>query len=87
VEKVTGSNPARGTQYERKGIKVHAVDFEEFIGNYDVPGGLEFVAATYEQLGARMDSDASPQNEELFHYSEAAYSEAFWAYERIKNKL
>lgn len=66
---------------------MRASDFEEIASNYPMPGGLEYVAAAYERLGALFDSETDPDNETLYAYYEAAYGEEFWAYEEIKNKL
>lgn len=62
-------------------------DFEEFAGNYPMPGGLEYVAAAYERLGAEKDSAEHFEDDGLYAYYETAYGEEFWAYEKIKNKL
>ncbi|NIY68098.1 hypothetical protein SMALB_6180 [Streptomyces malaysiensis] len=53
---------------------------------YQGPAGLEYVAAAYEELGARADSDADLSNEFLYHYADVAYGEAYWISKKYDQK-
>jgi hypothetical protein len=66
----------------------HPQGFEVYYAAYPGEAGLEYVAAVYEEIGAKADCAADNwESEELYQYWEkAAYGEAYWAYRKYEQQ-